>query len=162
MKKFIIAIVLIACNSLLAQVQFEAKVSKTKLGLNERLRIDFVMNMDGDNFTQPSFEGFRVIAGPSQQVSQSWVNGKSSFEKVYSYYLLPQQKGNLIIKQASIEYNGQIYKTSPIKITVTNAVQEARNPDDAPQVSADDNIYLVADISKTNPYINEPITVVYK
>ena len=162
MKKFIIAIFLIACNSLLAQIQFEAKVSKTKLGLNERLRIDFVMNMDGDNFTQPSFEGFRVIAGPSQQVSQSWVNGKSSFEKVYSYYLLPQQKGNLIIKQASIEYNGQIYKTSPIKITVTNAVQEARNPDDAPQVSADDNIYLVADISKTNPYINEPITVVYK
>ena len=162
MKKFILTIVLIACNSLLAQVQFEAKVSKTSLGLNERLRIDFVMNMDGDNFTQPSFEGFRIIAGPSQQVSQSWVNGKSSFEKVYSYYLLPQQKGNLIIKQAAIEYNGQIYKTSPIKITVTNAVQEARDPNDPTQISADDNIYLVADISKTNPYINEPITVVYK
>jgi hypothetical protein len=162
MKKFIIAIVLIVCNSLLAQVQFEAKVSKTSLGLNERLRIDFVMNMDGDNFTQPSFEGFRVIAGPSQQVSQSWINGKVSFEKIYSYYLLPNQKGTLIIRQATIEYNGQIYKTSPIKITVTNAVQEARNPDDAPQVSADDNLYLVADISKTNPYINEPITVVYK
>ncbi|MBP6758373.1 MAG: protein BatD [Flavobacterium sp.] len=161
MKKFIIAIVLIACNSLLAQVQFEAKVSKTTLGLNERLRIDFVMNMDGDNFSQPSFEGFRVIAGPSQQVSQSWVNGKSSFEKIYSYYLLPTQKGNLIIRQATIEYNGQIYKTSPIKITVTNAVQEARDPNDT-QISADDNLYLVADISKTNPYINEPITVVYK
>ena len=64
--------------------------------------------------------------------------------------------------QATIEYNGQIYKTSPIRINVTNAVQEARNPDDAPQISADDNLYLVADISKTNPYINEPITVVYK
>jgi hypothetical protein len=162
MKKYLI-LVLISFQSLFAQqVQFEAKVSKTTLGLNERLRIDFVMNMDGDNFNQPSFEGFRVIAGPSQQVSQSWINGKSSFEKIYSYYLLPQQKGNLIIKQATIEYNGQIYKTSPIRITVTNAVQEARNPDDAPQVSADDNLYLVADISKTNPYINEPITVVYK
>lgn len=161
MKRYLI-LVLISFQSLLAQVQFEAKVSKTTLGLNERLRIDFVMNMDGDNFNQPSFEGFRIIAGPSQQVSQSWVNGKSSFEKIYSYYLLPNQKGNLIIRQATIEYNGQIYKTSPIKITVTNAVQEARNPDDVPQVSADDNLYLVADISKTNPYINEPITVVYK
>lgn len=161
MKKFIIAIVLIACNSLLAQVQFEAKVSKTTLGLNERLRIDFVMNMDGDNFNQPSFEGFRIIAGPSQQVSQSWVNGKSSFEKTYSYYLLPQQKGNLIIKQATIEYNGQIYKTNPIKINVTSAVEQPKDPNDT-QISADDNIYLVADISKTNPYINEPITVVYK
>ena len=161
MKRYLI-IVLLSFQSLLAQVQFEAKVSKTTLGLNERLRIDFVMNMDGDNFNQPSFEGFRIIAGPSQQVSQSWINGKSSFEKIYSYYLLPQQKGNLVIKQATIEYNGQIYKTSPIRIHVTNAVQEARNPDDAPQISADDNLYLVADISKTNPYINEPITVVYK
>ena len=119
------------------------------------------MNIDGDNFNPPSFDGFRIIAGPSQQVSQSWINGKSSFEKTYSYYLLPQQKGNLVIKQASIEFNGQVYKTSPIKINVTNAVQEARDPNDT-QVSADDNIYLVADISKTNPYINEPITVVYK
>lgn len=161
MKKFIIAIVLIACNSLLAQVQFEVKVSKTTLGLNERLRIDFVMNMDGDNFNQPSFEGFRIIAGPSQQVSQSWINGKSSFEKTYSYYLLPQQKGNLVIRQATIEYNGQIYKTNPIKINVTAAVEQPKDPNDT-QISADDNIYLVADISKTNPYINEPITVVYK
>ncbi len=161
MKRYLI-LALISFQTLLAQIQFEARVSKNSLGLNERLRIDFVMNMDGDNFTQPSFEGFKVIAGPSQQVSQSWVNGKSSFEKVYSYYLLPNQKGTLVIKQASIEYNGQIYKTSPLKITVTNAVQEARNPDEAPQISADDNLYLVADISKTNPYINEPITVVYK
>ena len=161
MKKFIVAIVLMVCNSLLAQVQFEAKVSKNTLGLNERLRIDFTMNIDGDNFNQPSFEGFRVIAGPSQQVSQSWINGKSSFEKTYSYYLLPLQKGSLIIKQASIEYNGQIYKTSPVKINVTAAVSQPKDPNDT-QVSADDNIYLVADISKTNPYINEPITVVYK
>ena len=161
MKKFIIAIVLLVCNTLFAQVQFEAKVSKNTLGINERLRIDFTMNIDGDNFNPPSFDGFRIIAGPSQQVSQSWINGKSSFEKTYSYYLLPQQKGNLVIKQASIEFNGQVYKTSPIKINVTNAVQEARDPNDT-QVSADDNIYLVADISKTNPYINEPITVVYK
>jgi hypothetical protein len=25
------------------------------------------MNIDGDNFNEPSFDGFRVIAGPSQQ-----------------------------------------------------------------------------------------------
>jgi hypothetical protein len=160
MKKYII-LLLLSFQGLLAQVQFEAKVSKTTLGLNERLRIDFMMNVDGDNFNQPSFEGFRIIAGPSQQVSQSWVNGKSSFQKIYSYYLLPVQRGMLTIRQAAIEYNGQIYKTSPIRINVTAAVEEPRDANDT-QVSANDNIYLVADISKTNPYINEPITVVYK
>lgn len=161
MKRFIAAIVLMVCSSLSAQVQFEARVSKTTLGLNERLRIDFIMNVDGDNFNQPSFDGFRIIAGPSQQVSQSWVNGRSSFEKVYSYFLLPNKKGALIIKQAAIEYNGQIYKTSPVRINVTAATEQQRDPNDT-QISADDNLYLVADVSKTNPYINEPITVVYK
>ena len=161
MKRFIAAIVLMVCSSLSAQVHFEARVSKTTLGLNERLRIDFMMNVDGDNFIQPSFDGFRIIAGPSQQVSQSWVNGRSSFEKIYSYYLIPNQKGALIIRQAAIEYNGQIYKTAPVRINVTAATAQPRDPNDT-QISADDNLYLVADVSKTNPYINEPITVVYK
>lgn len=152
---------LLCFQGLWAQVQFEAKVSKTTLGLNERLRVDFIMNVDGDNFNQPSFDGFRIIAGPSQQVSQSWVNGRSSFEKIYSYFLLPNQKGTLVIRQAAIEFNGQIYKTSPIRINVTAATEQPRDPNDT-QISADDNLYLVADISKTNPYINEPITVVYK
>ena len=160
MKRYLI-LFLLSFQGLLAQVQFEARVSKTTLGLNERLRIDFVMNIDGDNFVQPSFDGFRIIAGPSQQVSQSWINGKTSFEKSYSYFLLPNQKGTLIIKQAVIEYNGQIYKTQPIKINVTAATEQPRDPNDS-QVSADDNLYLVADISNTNPYINQPITVVYK
>ncbi|MFQ3173433.1 MAG: hypothetical protein ACI9WT_000007 [Flavobacterium sp.] len=160
MKKYIF-LILISFQGLLAQVQFEAKVSKTTLGLNERLRVDFLMNIDGDNFNEPSFDGFRVIAGPSQQVSQSWVNGRSSFEKIYSYYLLPNQKGALVIKQATIEYNGQIYKTSPVKVSVTAAVEEPKDPNDT-SVSADNNIYLVADISKMNPYVNEPITIVYK
>lgn len=160
MKKYLI-ILLFGFQGLWAQVQFEARVSKNALALNERLRIDFTMNIDGDNFIQPNFEGFKIIAGPSQQVSQSWINGRSSFEKTYSYFLLPTQKGTLIIKQATIEYNGQIYKTNPIKISVTAAVEQPKDPNDT-QVSADDTIYLVADISKTNPYINEPITVVYK
>ncbi|MGO4905505.1 BatD family protein [Flavobacterium sp. W20_MBD1_R3] len=161
MKKYIAAIVLLVCSSLSAQVQFEAKVSKSTLGLNERLRIDFMMNVDGDNFVKPSFEGFRIVAGPSQQVSQSWVNGRSSFEKVYSYILLPNQKGTLVIKAAAIEFNGQIYKTAPLKINVTDAIQQQSDSNDS-QVAADENLYLVADVSKTNPYVNEPITIVYK
>ncbi|HEX9980623.1 MAG TPA: BatD family protein [Flavobacterium sp.] len=161
MKNYFILLFICCFGPLQAQVQFEAKVSKQTLGINERLRIDFSMNADGDNFTPPSFEGFRVVAGPSQQVSQSWVNGRSSFNKTYSYYLLPSQRGVLTIRQASIEINGQIYKTSPVKITVTAAVEQPRDPNDV-QISADDALHLVADVSKTNPYINEPITVVYK
>jgi hypothetical protein len=160
MKKFLF-IVLLSCQAIFAQVQFEAKVSKNSLGLNERLRVDFTMNVDGDNFVPPTFDGFRVIAGPSQQVSQSWANGKSSFNKTYSYFLLPTQKGTISIKQAAIEHNGQVYKTTPISVKVSDAVEQPRDPNDN-SVSINDALYLVADVSKTNPYLNEPITVVYK
>ena len=53
MKHFICIIffVLTSTNVLFSQVSFEAKVSKKRLGLNERLRVDFVMNQDGDNFS---------------------------------------------------------------------------------------------------------------
>jgi len=164
MKKVVVLLLLLFGSSLMAQVEFDAKVSKNSLGINERLRIEFTMNADGDNFVPPPFEacGFRVVGGPSQSVSQSWINGKSSFNKSYIYILLPTQKGQLTIKQASIEINGQIYKTSPVKINVTNAVELPKDPNEAPAISADDNIYLIADISKANPYLNEPITVVYK
>ena len=160
MKKYII-LFLISFQALLGQVQFEAKVSKTKLGINERLRVDFTMNADGDNFAPPTFDGFRVVGGPFQQMSQQWINGRGSFSKAYSYILLPSQKGILTIKQASVEINGQIYKTVPVKINVTNAIEIPKDPNDVP-VSADNELHLVADISKINPYINEPITVVYK
>ena len=153
---------MISFQGLFAQIQFEAKVSKNTLGLNERLRIDFTMNADGDNFSPPSFEGFRIVGGPSQQVSQSWINGRSSFNKSYSYFLLPTQKGALTIRQATVEINGQIYKTNPIKINVTAAVEQPRDPNEEPQISAEDAIHLVAEISKGNPYVNEPITVFYK
>ncbi|WP_055093993.1 BatD family protein [Flavobacterium aquidurense] len=166
MKRYLI-LLLFTFQGLMAQVQFEARVSKNTLGVNERLRIDFIMNVDGDNFDQPSFDGFRVVGGPSQQISQSWVNGRSSFQKIYSYILQPNQKGTFSIKQASIEYNGQIYKTQPIKVVVTNAVAQERDPYDnsrpqGQQGVPNETLNLVAEISKTSPYLNEPITVVYK
>lgn len=162
MKKLVLLYVLFSSIATFAQVQFEAKVSKNSLGLNERLRVDFTMNADGDNFTPPDFDGFKVVNGPMQQVSQSWINGKVTFNKSYSYFLMPTRRGTVTIDQASIEINGQTYKTSPIKVSISAAIDLPRNPQDAPQISADDAIHLVAEVSKSNPYINEPITVVYK
>ncbi|MBD3582055.1 BatD family protein [Flavobacterium selenitireducens] len=161
MKKSIFILFLFT-QAVFAQVQFEAKVTKQTLGVNETLRVDFVMNDDGDNFTPPNFDGFRIVGGPSQSVSQSWVNGRSSFQKSYIYFLMPTQKGTLTIRSASIDIRGQVYKTNPVKINVTNAVQRPRQPGEPEPVNVDDAIHLVAEISKTNPYINEPITVVYK
>lgn len=143
-----------------AQVKFEAKVSKTTLGINERLRIDFEMNKDGDNFNPPDFSNFNV-SGPNQAVSNSWINGVRSYKKTYTYFLTPKQRGNFTISQATIVIDGTVYKTIPVKVEVTAAVDKPKDPND-PNYIASENIHLVAEISKTNPYLNEAISVVYK
>ena len=142
-------------------VSFDAKVSKRSLGLNERLRIDFIMNQNGDNFTPPDFSGFRIVGGPNQSISNSWVNGKKSFSKTYTYFLTPKEKGALKIKQATISILGEVYKTTPVDITVTQAVAVPRDPD-SPEYLIDDNLHMVVEISNSRPYLNEAITVVYK
>jgi len=142
-----------------AQVQFKTKVSKKTLGLNERLRVDFSMNTDGDNFKPPSFNGFDVVAGPNQSVSQSWSQGKRSFDKTFSYFLTPKRKGKIMLESASIEIEGKTYKTNTIVINVTKEIAKPKDPN---SIVASDNIHLVAEVSKTNPYLNEAISVVYK
>jgi hypothetical protein len=107
----------------LSGIQFNVKVRKKTIRINEKLQIDFSFNFDGDNFIRPDFKNFKIIAGPSQQISQSWINGRSSFLKSYSYFLLPLKRGALEINQASIEANGQVYKTSSIVINVTELVK---------------------------------------
>lgn len=144
-----------------AQVQFDAKVSKKRLGINERLRIDFEMNHDGDNFRPPSFDGFRVVGGPNQSISNSWINGKRSFSKTYSYFLAPQTRGKITIAQATIEIQGQTYKTLPVEVEVTAAVETPKDGNNAEYV-ASENVHLVAEVSNVNPYLNEAIAVTYK
>jgi len=161
MKQFIFYILLFVSVSGWAQVKFEAEASREKLGVNERLRVDFTMNQDGDNFNPPDFKGFTVIGGPNQSISQSFTNGRMSFQKKYSYFLQPNGRGNFKIGQAEVEIEGQTYKTPFIDIEVTAAVDtptEGRNP----EIIAADNIHLVAEISNRNPYLNEGISVRYK
>lgn len=148
-------------SNLWGQVEFRAQVSKKRLGINERLRVDFVMNQNGDDFSPPSFNGFQVVGGPNQSISNSWVNGKRSFSKTYTYFLTPERKGTLKIGQAQITIDGEVFKSVPIDVTVTAAV---KNPGETDQdiVNIEDNLHLVAEISKASPYLNEAVTVVYK
>ena len=149
-------------QTLVAQVSFKTKVSKNRLGLNERLRVSFEMNEDGDNFNPPSFEGFTVVGGPNQSVSNSWVNGVRSYSKSYTYFLNPNRKGKLTIGQASIEIKGEVYKTTPVSVQVTEAVNNPNSPQARANAIVDDNLHLVAEVSKSNPYLNEAISVQYK
>ena len=149
-------------HSALSQVQFTAKASRDKIGINERVKITFTVNKPGDNFTPPDFENFNKVGGPNQSVSQQFVNGKSSYKLSFTYFLEPQKRGKLTVNQATINIDDKIYKTSPVTIDVGKAVDKPNDENAIKKREALNGIHLVAEISKANPYLNEPVYVVYK
>jgi hypothetical protein len=160
MKNYILFILLFT-QGLFAQVEFKAVPSKTTLGINEKLTVEFIMNGDGDNFVQPSFSGF-TVSGPLQTISYPVINKKKTYLKTYTYTLSPQKRGTFTIGQASIEIGDKIYKTIPFKVTVTGAVQGGYAPGSQPALKAGEGIYIVTEVSNKSPYLNEPVTVLHK
>ena len=139
-----------------------ATLSKNKLGINQRVKITFTINKQGgDNFEVPKFKNFEIIGGPSQSIKQSWINGEASFSQSYSYIIKPLRKGEFSIPSASIKLNEKIIRSKPVKIIVTNAVEIPLDPND-PNYIAEQNIHLVAEISKSNPYVGEGVYVEYR
>ena len=188
MRNFLFYILLFLTTISLAQeVSFKAQPSRTSLGENEYLRVDFTMNKEGDNFVPPSFENFEVT-GPTQSISHSWINGNRSFSKTYTYMLQPKRKGKLTIGAASIIIDGKEYKTKSFMIEVTDPVSHPRNAQTTPPPSnpfggfpfgfdpfgsedeqptqviepTKDELFMVAEISEKQVYVNQPIAITYK
>jgi len=161
-KYFHILILILTVQGVMAQVTFKTAVSKSELGLNERLRIEFSIDKQGaDDFTPPNFNNFKVLAGPSQSSSFSSINGKTSYKLTYTYVIQPTVKGTFTIPSASITYEGQTIRSNTVRVTVSDAIIIPEDPDD-PRYVAQNNIHLVAEISNSAPFVGESISVVYK
>ena len=159
---YIVLLLSFLTQSIFAQAEFKTTVSKSKLGVNERFRIVFSINKQGaDNFTPPSFKSFKVVAGPSQSVNQSWINGKVSFSQSYTYIIQPKTIGTHTIAGATIQLNGKTLTSNSVKMNILKAVDIPPNPND-PNYIAQQNVHLVAEVSKTRPYVGEGIYVEYK
>ena len=149
-------------QAILSQAAFTASLSKNKLGVNQRVKIIFSINKQGaDNFSPPSFKNFKVVAGPSQSINQSWINGKVTFSQSYTYILQPKNMGTYTLPGATIELNGEKLTSNTLKVTVSEAVEIPQDPND-PQYIASQNVHLVAEISKSKPYVGQGIYVEYK
>jgi hypothetical protein len=165
MKKYgyILFFIFIA-TSVFAQsgIQLVTTLSKNKLGIHQRLRVDFTVNRQGaDHFELPKLEEFEVVGGPSSSINQSWINGKSSYKQTYTYIIKPKRVGVFSIPSASISYQGNRIESNPVEVTVLLESDVPKDVND-PHYIASENVHLVAEISKEEPYVGEGIYVVYK
>ena len=162
LKIYILGFLICSSQLLFAQIEFKTDVSKNKLGVNQRFKIQFSVNKQGaDNFEPPAFSNFKIVGGPSSSINQSWINGKASYTQSYIYILEPKNIGEFTIPPASIEYEGEIVKSNSVKITVLKAVEIPKDPNN-PEYIAQQNIHLVAEVSNLRPFVGEGIYVVYK
>jgi len=147
-----------------AQVSFTGTATRDAIALNERLRVEFKMNVDGDSFRPPNFAGFSIASGPIQGISQSYVNGKGTFTKSYTYILAPESTGPKSIGSATMNYKGEEYSTTPFTVSISKAIEDPRatTGNEPVREIAGQNIHLVAEVSNASPYLNEAIRVVYK
>lgn len=196
-RQFIYFFVLtISLGAFAQETEFTTEVSRKSLGQNEHLRVDFSINKNGDNFSAPNFDGFSILER-GQSVQHINKNGKITQLIVFTFVLEPTRKGKLTIGEASIEVDNKIYKTKPISVTVTDAVQNPQNQTananplrgfgsgfpfgnfpfpgfdpfeeeeedisdyEIPEVTSDE-VFISAEVSKQNPYLNEAISIVYK
>ena len=169
MKKIFLIIAFISQFVAFAQeVKFEAKTQKSAYALNEKILLSYSINNDGDNFEAPKFDGFKV-EGPyinkGNQSSITIVNGKmTSKREIFTqlnFVLTPKSKGTFTIQPATIEYEGNVYKSNAVVVRIVDAVQMPSDPND-PLAQVGEGVFLVADVSKQSPYVNEPVTVIYR
>lgn len=160
LKLLILTLFISVANIFAQDVEFHAVVSKKTVGKFEKFKIDFKINRNAGDIITPDFSDFAFLGGPSTSVNRSWINGKSSSSKTYSYFLMPKGVGTFTIAPAKIRYEGITYRTKPIKIKVVEGKPKSDDPND-PSSYAEKNIKLKMELSASKPYVNQQIVATY-
>lgn len=167
MKKLLIIFLLFISVDGFAQ-KFYATVNENKISDNDRLQVTFTF--DGKdinklrNFNPPAFNDFRIFSGPNQSTSMQIINGVVSASLSYSFILLPNAPGTYTISPATIEYDGDIFKTEPISVTVIKGDSKPKeeSKQSIPDSEIAQNLFIRTIVDKNRAYIGEQITVTYK
>lgn len=166
MKRLLLLCFLISID-LFAQ-KFFASVNETKISDTDRLQVTFTFEGKDvnklRNFTPPAFRDFRIFSGPNQSTSMQIINGVVSASLSYSYILLPNTTGSFTIGSASIEYDGDSFKTEPISVTIVKGTAKPKeeNKQSVPDAEIAQNLFIRTVVDKNRAYLGEQVTVTYK
>ena len=169
---------LIFGNTLLAQ-SIAVQVSADKVQVGEPFLVAYTLDGSVEDFKLPDFKGFEAYeSGKSTNVSI--VNGKVSKSVTFNITIRPLSVGKFEIGPANAIISGKKVVSPPFSIEVLNASNSAKDPRtqqsqqqnqgatnqnqriDAPSENWKDNIFLLAQLDKTQAYVGEQVTVTYK
>ena len=159
-------------------VQVKASAPRT-VSEGQQFRLTYSSTERLDNISLPDLKDFTLLGGPSTSSSTSMqiVNGQMSSSSSYSYtYILrADKKGEFTIPGATVTYKGEKSKTGSVTIQVTAAqgggtaggstgssAARQQNSREAASSFSKNDIFVRAEVSKTNPYVEEEVILRYK
>lgn len=146
--------------------------------MGQQFRLTFTLNERGTNLQLPPGlnNNFEILMGPStgQSTSIRSINGQTTTEVTYSYtYILrAKSEGTFEIRPASIEIDGKVMESNPLKIQIVKAQSGSQSQQQAPggsgqEPSSDtelggDNLFLRVELSKQNVFRGEQLVATVK
>ncbi len=168
MKKLLIILFLFLPLHIFAH-SFVASVGQTTVEDNQHFEVSFTFSgkdIKGvRNFKPPAFSNFLVLSGPNQSTSIQIINGVQSASLSYNYIIQVKRIGTFSIGTASIEYNGEAFKTKSIKITIVKGSSKPKRQKQDADISDEEiakNLFIRAVVDKRKAYLGEQVTVTYK
>lgn len=145
-------------------IKVTAAASHYDVATGDRFKIEFRVNSNIDNFKPPKISDFRVLSGPNQSTSMSWVNGKTSANISYSYILMAVKEGSFTIPAAEVTIDGKKYQSNTIEINVSKGanVQNTPNSNNTTVTKNSDDLFIKSSVNKTTVYQGEHLVATYQ
>jgi len=158
LKKHYITLVL-SLPFLLYGQSFEFKTSSDSILIGNYIELSFTAeNVDGD-FEAPTFENVEIVGGPNTSSSIQIINGDQTSSTTWSYYIKPNEMGEIVLDPAFLVTAEKTYETDPIILNVyPNPDGIIENPKQKMEFSIFDDFDFPFSNPQSNPQMNPPIT----
>ena len=164
-------LILVAASGLQAEpLSITATVSRTRLAVNQQLALTIELSGDGAQRAEqpelPDMGGYLTFLGSGgTSQNMSFVNGKMSVSKSFTFYYLAAKAGTFTIPPIKVVHKNKTIQSQPITLTITPS-STPPSPDRQKQGRTDnknsENLYIRTLVNKKTVFQNEPIVVTYR
>ena len=146
------------------QLQVNASVSPSVVPLNGQFTLEVELRGANRVDAEPSLPelgDFSRYIGRNSSTSMQMIGGVTTVSLTIQYRYRAIREGTFEIGAVEVQAGGQVLRTRPVTLTVSTAVDAAGVGPDPSGIGAED-LFMVAEVSKTRVYENEPIEVSYR
>lgn len=164
-----------------AEARVRAEVDAPRVGLEDQLQLSVVIEGDEDVTglpVLPALKGLRVAGGPMSSQQFSFVNGRSSQSRTFTWVLQPLAVGKAEVPPVRVPLASGEKSTAPLEVEVVagavkpRARPRARDPfEDDPfapffgrerrRPAADPKLYVEVSASRRKLRVGEPLVLTY-